>query len=166
MLPPVVRRTWAPRGQTPIQYSWDRRDRLSGIGALSLSPIRQQCSLFFQLYTGNIHADPWIPFIFNLHRHLRCKFILIVDRYVVHRQVARLLWEAEIDWVEVVWLPGYAPDLEPVEMVWGHIKYADLANFLPDDLDHLHREVTASLSQFCVHFDLLSSFVQHVHLPL
>jgi len=127
MLQPVIRRTWAPRGLTSIQYSWDRHDRLSVIAALTFSPIRRQFGWFFQLYTGNIHAEQLIPFAHHLHRHLRRKFILIVDRYVVHRQVARLLREAGIPWVEVVWLPRYAPDLDSVEIIWGHTKYADLA---------------------------------------
>jgi len=42
-----------------------------------------------------------------------------------------------IDWFEVERLPGYAPDLNPVEMIWDHTKYADLANFFPENLQHL-----------------------------
>ena len=41
MLQPVVRRTWAPQGQTPIQYSWDRHDRLAAIAAITLAPLRR-----------------------------------------------------------------------------------------------------------------------------
>ena len=47
--------------------------------------------------------------------------------------------------MEVEWLPAYALDLNPVELVWNHTKYADLANFLPENVDHLHRAVTASV---------------------
>jgi len=36
MLRPLVRRSWAPRGQTPIIRCWDRRDRLSVIGAITV----------------------------------------------------------------------------------------------------------------------------------
>ncbi len=38
MLQPVVRRTWAPRGETPVHRSWDRHDRLSVISAITVSP--------------------------------------------------------------------------------------------------------------------------------
>ena len=47
MLQPLNRRTWAPRGETPVQYAWDRRDRLSVIGALTLSPVRQRIGFYF-----------------------------------------------------------------------------------------------------------------------
>jgi hypothetical protein len=38
MLQPTVRRTWAPRGETPISHAWDRHDRLSVLSALTVSP--------------------------------------------------------------------------------------------------------------------------------
>ena len=44
-LQPVNRRTWAPRGETPVQRAWDRYDRLSVIGAVALSPTRRRISL-------------------------------------------------------------------------------------------------------------------------
>ena len=55
MLQPVVRRTWAPKGETPIQYSWDRHDRLSVIAGITVSPVRCRLGLYFQ-----IHSDPLI----------------------------------------------------------------------------------------------------------
>ena len=44
-------------------------------------------------------------------------------------------------------LPAYAPELNPVEQCWNHTKYADLANFIPDDLDHLQQAVEASITE-------------------
>jgi transposase len=41
---------------------------------------------------------------------------------MVHCQVARLFRDAGIGWCEIEWLPGYAPELDPVEMVWSHTK--------------------------------------------
>lgn len=145
MLQPLVRRTWAPRGQTPIQYSWDRHDRLSAIAALTLPPQRQRLGLYFQLHRHNIRTPEVMAFLRLIHQHLRRKFILVLDRYSAHRKAVRLLQEAGCDWLEVEWLPAYAPDLNPVEMVWNHSKYADLANFLPDDLNHLEGAVRASV---------------------
>ena len=54
MLQPVVRRTWAPRGQTPIQYSWDRRDRLSVISAITVLPQFRRLGLYFNVFDHNI----------------------------------------------------------------------------------------------------------------
>jgi hypothetical protein len=49
LLTPTVRRTYAPRGETPILKSWDRHDRISAIGALTVSPKRQRLGLFVTL---------------------------------------------------------------------------------------------------------------------
>jgi len=166
MLQPVVRRTWAPKGQTPIQYSWDRHDRLSAMAALTLAPYRQRLGVYFQLHDHNIHAEEVISFVYLLHGHLRRKFILIMDRLSVHRKAVRLLQEAGVDWVEVEWLPSYAPDLNPVEMIWNHTKYADLANFIPDDLDDLRRAVDASIGDIRKNGQLIRSFFQHAGLEI
>lgn len=91
MLQPVVRRTWAPKGQIPIQYSWDRHDRLSGIVALPVSPMRQRLGLYFQFHRRNINFELVMVFITLLHRHLRRKFILVLDRYSAHRKAVRMI---------------------------------------------------------------------------
>jgi len=166
MLQPLVRRTWAPRGETPSQYSWDRRDRLSGIAALTLSPVRDHFGLYFQLHASNIHAEEVIAFLKRIHQHLGRNFILILDRYSVHRHAVRLLQEAGVDWLEVEWLPSYAPELNPVEMVWNHTKYGDLANFIPDDIDHLRQEVDHSIEGIDNEQDLLRSFFSYTGLAL
>ena len=122
MLQPVVRRTWAPRGQTPIQSSWDRHDRLSGISAITVAPSRRRLGLYFQIHSDNVRWDKVIAFLAVLHQHLRRKFIVVLDRLNAHRKPVRLLRAEHPEWFEVEWLPAYAPDLNPVEMVWNHTK--------------------------------------------
>ena len=56
MLTPTVRRTWAPRGRTPQLRCWDRRDRVSVVSALVLSPTRRRFGLYFDLYPHNIRT--------------------------------------------------------------------------------------------------------------
>ena len=111
MLQPLCRRTWAPRGETPIQYAWDRHDRLSAIGALSLAPWARRIGMYFELLDHNIRAEDVVAFLKQLRRHLRRPIILVWDRWSVHRKAARLLREAKCDWIHFEWLPGYAPDL-------------------------------------------------------
>ena len=166
MLQPVVRRTWAPKGETPIQYSWDRHDRLSTIAAITLSPQRRRLRLYFQIHDRNITSQEVMHFLRLIHRHLRRKLIVVMDRYSVHRKAVRLLQEAGVDWFEVAWLPSYAPELNPVEMVWNHTKYADLANFLPEDLHDLQQAVATSLEHTCDEGHLLRSFFQYAGLDL
>lgn len=166
MLQPTVRRTWAPQGQTPIQYSWDRHDRLSVITAITLAPFYRRLSLYFQIHDHNITFVEVIAFLYLVHRHLRRKFILVMDRLSAHRKAVRLLREAGVDWFEVEWLPGYAPDLNPVEMVWNHTKYADLANFIPDDVEHLSQAVDDSIHNIRKDGQLIHSFFKYAGLEL
>jgi len=87
-----------------------------------------------------------------------------LDRYSAHRKAVRLLQEEHPDWFEVEWLPAYAPDLNPVEMVWNHSKYSDLSNFIPED--DLHQAVTISLGKMRTQTSLLRSFFQYAGLEL
>ncbi len=132
MLQPVVRRTWAPRGQTPLLRQWDRRDRLSVISALTVAPRRRRFGLYWALYRHNIRNAEVLRFLQALRRHLPRGFTLIWDRSRPHRATRVVTWLAQSRRIVVEWLPAYAPDLNPVEHVWSHTKYGDLANFAPD----------------------------------
>lgn len=147
MLQPFRAGTWAPCGQTPMQYAWDRRDRLSAMAALSLSPCHRHIGLYHHLQRGNIHGPEVAEFLRVLHHQLQRELIFVIDRYSVHRSAIRMLRETNARWFRVEWLPPYAPDLDPVEAVWNHIKCIDLANFVPDDLDELYEAVIDSLEQ-------------------
>jgi hypothetical protein len=111
MLQPVRRRTWAPKGKTPAQYSWDRHDRLSVISAITVSPKRQHLGLYFHIHPHNIRSEQVVPFLKALHKHLGRRFILVLDRYIVHRKTVRLLRREHPNWFLVEWFPSYAPDI-------------------------------------------------------
>ena len=166
MLQPVVRRTWAPRGQTPIHCSWDRRDRLSAISAITVSPERRQLGLYFDILNHNIVTDDFEMFVETILRRLQRSIILVVDRWQVHRAGALRLLRRFPERVEVEWLPAYAPDLNPVEQVWNRTKYTDLANYIPNDILSLGREVAHSIRCTRSQHPLLRSFFSHCGLGL
>ncbi len=166
MLQPVVRRTWAPRGQTPIQYSWDRRDRLSVISALTVSPRRRRLGLHFDILDHNIVTDDFEMFVEGILRRLRRPIILVMDRWQVHRAGAQRLLHRFPKRVEIEWLPAYAPDLNPTEQVWNRAKYTDLANYVPDTILALGKEVAQSIRRTRTQTHLLRSFFQHAKLKL
>jgi transposase len=145
LLQPVNRRTWAPRGETPVQYAFARHDRLSAIGAVTLSPERQRINTYWQFYSGNIVATDVVAFLRHLQRQIGRKLIVVLDRFNVHRKAARLLNEEGAGWLTIEWLPAYAPDLNPVEAMWSCTKYSDLANYTPANLDELAEAATDSL---------------------
>lgn len=158
MLQPTVRRTWARKGQTPIHYSWDRRDRVSVISAIKVSPKRRYLGLYFVIQDSNIRADDFVTFVAELLVHFPKGIILVVDRCMVHRSGVRQLRQRFGRRVDVEWLPPYAPELNPVEQVWNHSKYGQLANFIPDDINHLADAVDSSLRYQAVRQNLLRSF--------
>ena len=145
MLQPVVRRTWAPRGQTPIHYSWDRHDRISVIGALTLSPNTNRMGVYFTYQYENIRTEHVMFFLKHLHRQLQRKLILVCDRWSVHRSAIRRL-QAKHSWLEAELLPPYAPDLNPVEAMWSYTKHCDLANYIPDNVTELEDQILDSLA--------------------
>jgi transposase len=164
MLQPLVRRTWAPQGQTPVMYCWDRHDRLSVIAALSVSALRRRIGLYFRVHNKNVTAEQVEAFLRAVQRALRCKLIVVLDRWGVHRKAAKALIGDGRFWIE--YLPPYAPDLNPVEAVWSHTKYADLANFIPEDVFDLELELEYSMQQTGEKSELLKSFFQAAELKL
>jgi len=165
MLQPVVRRTWAPQGETPVLDCWDRHDRLSVISALTVSPQRRRLGLYFDIFDHNIITEDMVEFVAKLVRRLR-KITLVLDRWQVHRSAVRKLQARFGRRVHVEWLPAYAPELNPTEYVWGHTKFADLANFIPDDILHLGQSIAHSLRHTRQDQTLLRSFFHHAKLAI
>jgi hypothetical protein len=100
MLQPLVRRTWAPEGQTPVMYCWDRRDRLSVIAALSLTARRRRIGLYFAVHDKNVTAEEVEAFLRQVQRSLGRKLIVVLDRWAVHRKAAKSLFGDQRFWIE------------------------------------------------------------------
>ena len=62
--------------------------------------------------------------------------------------------------------PGYAPELNPDEGVWRHIKYARLPNFAPRDTMHLRRRLHVEFRLLRKKSTLLASFIRKAELPI
>jgi len=166
MLQPVVRRTWAPRGQTPIHYSWDRRDRLSVLSAITVSAGRRRLGLYFDIVDHNIDTDEFERFVAMVRRRLQRPILLVLDRWSVHRCAAQRFLRRFPKQIQVEWLPAYAPELNPVEQVWNRTKYSDLANHLPENLVSLGKAVAGSIRNTRSQAPLLRSFFRHANLGL
>ena len=166
MLQPLVRRTWAPRGETPVLDCWDRHDRLSVISALTVSPHRHRLGLYFDIFDHNIVADDFEEFVVRILRRTGHPITLVLDRWQVHKAAVRRLQKRFGRRVRIEWLPAYAPELNPVEQVWSHTKHSNLANYIPDNTLQLGRNVAASLRKKQTNQTLLKSFFQHAKLRI
>lgn len=145
---------------------WDRRDRASALSALSLSPQRRRIGLVFDLLDHNVRSADFERIVAALRRRFPRGIILVLDRWSVHRAAVRRLRERFGRWLWVEWLPAYAPELNPFEQVWSHSKHADLANFLPQDLDALAHGVIDFLADIATTPALLRSFCRHAGFTL
>jgi transposase len=159
LLAPLVRRTWAPCGQTPILYQRGRaRDKVSIIAALTLSPRRRRTGLYFSLRANENVTTAWlVPFLRALTRHLRGPFVLVWDRLPGHRAhvVTEYLHRKHRP---VALLPPYAPELNPVEIFWAYLKRNPLANFAALDAAHLASVATRHVQRLRRRPELLRSF--------
>ncbi len=160
------RKTWAPRGQTPVQRAWDRYDRLSVIGAVTLSPQRRRIHTPFQIHTENIRTAEAVEFITALKKSVRGPLIIVWDRWSVHRAAAKQILNSRYQKIDFEWLPAYAPELNPVEPRWSHTKFGDLANFVPDDTPELKRAVRKSLKNHADNHQLKTSFFKSAKLRI
>lgn len=166
MLQPTVRRTWAPEGHTPVHHSWDRRDRLSAISAVTVSPKRRRLGLYFEILDRNVRTDAFESFIADVRSQLQRPIIVVMDRLAAHRSAAGRLRARFGKRIDIEWLPAYAPELNPDEQVWRHSKYVDLANFIPEDVHHLHEAMVESFEGIRNSQTLLRSFFEHAKLLL
>ena len=164
-LTPTVRRTLAPRGKTPVLDAWDRRDRWSAISCVTLSPVAGRPGLYFDLLDHNVHGEDVVAFLKELHRRLG-PLTVVWDRNQIHsKSKAVKAWLASHHQVVAEDFPGYAPDLNPDEGVWGWTKYGRLANLAAEDQDELWDWVVDELVEVRFRPDLLRGFVRQTGLP-
>jgi transposase len=131
---PLVRRTWAPRGCTPILIQNGHREKVSAVAALSISPKRRRVGLYFSLHPNkNINGDTLVGFLRDLRRHIRTPIVLIWDRSLTHRSRAMARYLDATAAYHPALLPPYAPELNPVELIWAYLKTNPLANLAAVD---------------------------------
>jgi transposase len=167
LMAPLVRRSLAPRGETPIlKPKGARREKVSIIAALSLSPRRHRPGLYFQThpkdFVNNVKAA---AFVRQLLRHLRGQVILIWDRGTMHRGDPIRALLRDYPRLTIEELPAYAPELNPVEQVWNHIKYGVLCNFAPRNVAHADEVATEHLTAARGNRERLRSFFNASELP-
>lgn len=166
---PLVRRTWAPRGHTPVLMQRGRsRRKVSVIGALVISPRRRRVRAYFGLLPdANFDGNSILAFLLQLRRALGVPIALIWDRLSAHIGEPVGPWLARNRHrVRAYLLPPYAPELNPVELIWGHTKSNPFANFAPSELDELLAQTQVATLAIGDDEPLLRSFIKHCGLSL
>jgi transposase len=165
---PFVRRSWAPRGHTPLLSQRTRtHQKVSILAALCVSPGRDQIQLYFRLCPQTNIATPHvIGFLCQLRRQVHSPVVLVWDRLRAHRSKAVSQYLERTSSLHPVLLPPYAPELNPVEMVWGYLKTNPLANFAFLNLPTLTTTTRHYGRRLQRRQLLLRSFIRHSPLSL
>lgn len=132
---PTRARTWAPRGCTPVlqyHFNWHQLSVMAGITVYRF---------YFRLFTGSIKGPQVIEFLTALKRQIKRRLLVIWDGLPAHgSRLVKDYLERLQGAIQIERLPSYAPELNPVEYIWGYLKQHELGNLCAQDF--------ASLSDF------------------
>ena len=143
LLPAVVR-TYGPKGETPVLPHRAGRDHLSVMGAVT--GAGKVYAIVRRKPLNGLHS---IKFLKHLMRQAGKPLLVIWDGSPIHRRCAVRDFVAGVGEKQLVLesLPGYAPDLNPVEWLWKHLKHVELRNRACLDLEELHMELHLAVSR-------------------
>jgi len=113
-----LQRTWGEKGKTPVVNTSGQRQSINAISALS-----NKGGFWYHVYTEKFTADKCVECFQRFLRNRKSPVILIVDGHPVHKskKVMRYIESLEGK-LEIVFLPPYAPDLNPDELVWNQMR--------------------------------------------
>lgn len=114
-----LQRTWGAKGQTPIVKTSGQRQSVSAISA-----VTARGAFWYTVYTGRVNATRFVAFLKKFMRHRRRRVFLVVDGLPAHKAKLVAAYVRSLKGkLELHFLPDYAPDLNPDEFVWNHIRH-------------------------------------------
>ena len=124
LLPTGVR-TYAPVGKTPILHERLSRDQLSVMSGITL-----EGKLYMIEQDRAFKGEDAVRFLKHLMRQIPGKLLVVWDGSPIHRGgVVKDFLASGASWrLQLEQLPGYAPDLNPEEGIWKHLKCVELKN--------------------------------------
>jgi len=114
----VLGRRWGLRGQTPEVPTSGRRQSVNAISA-----VQSRGEFWYEIYTERLNATRFLELLRRFVRGRKSPVFLILDGHPAHRAklVAQYVQQLR-GRLELHFLPGYAPELNPDEFVWNHLK--------------------------------------------
>jgi transposase len=146
--------TWAPKGQTPIVSTTGARFGLNVISA-----VNRRGELRFMCVDGKVNADVFIEFLKRLVATAGHPVFLVVDGHPTHKAVkTRKFVESLKGKLQLFFLPGYSPDLNPDELVWNNLKSQGTGRRAITGPDQLKKLVVGHLRSMQRNLALVRSF--------
>jgi transposase len=111
-------RTYGLKGQTPVVKTSGQRQSLNVISA-----VNARGQFWAVTYTGKLDAEAFVVFLENFMQGRSGKVFLVVDGHPAHKANLVKAYVQNLQGrLELHFLPPYAPDLNPDEFVWSHMK--------------------------------------------
>jgi transposase len=141
-----------------LQYSFSWK-QLSVIAGMSF------VGFYFRLFAGSIRSPQIVEFLKTLSSTIGRKLLIIWDRLQAHRsKLVKVFVEQLNGEIALEYLPVYAPELNPVERIWGHLKSHEIPNFCARDLTDLKYAARSRLRSMQRRSSLVNAFWKQTEL--
>lgn len=150
----VLGRTWGRRGHTPEVPTSGHRQSVNAISA-----VNARGTFWYELYGGRLNARRFTELLGHFLRRRRSRMFLVLDRHPAHiaKRVAKFV-QQQRGRLELHFLPGYAPELNPDEFVWNYVKTQGVAKTPLRAGESLRRRVALDLARIGSRPALVRSF--------
>ncbi len=149
-------KTWGVRGQTPVVTRPGQRQSISAASAINAKGAFWYCT-----YEGALHAELFIALLRQMMRHRKKPVHLVLDSLPAHKKAVVGEYVASTKGQLILhFLPGYAPDLNPDELVWSHVKRTGAARRPLQKGEKLRDKIEEQLANLRQLPHLIRSFFQ------
>ena len=147
-------KTWGVKGQTPIVERPGQRQSISAASA-----VNARGGFWYCTYQGGLNAELFIRLLRRMMRHRKKPVHLVVDGLAAHKTTLVKAYVASTHGrLTLHFLPGYAPDLNPDEQVWSHMKRTGVARAPLRKGETLKEKIEAQLATIKTLPQLVRSF--------
>ena len=154
-----VGRSYSPQGQTPTASTTGKR-----FGCNIISALSNKGTMRFRVFEGSFNQDVMIDFLSRLVRDAQRKVIVVCDGHPTHKGKKVKRWlEAHSDECELVLLPGYAPELNPDEVLNQDLKANMFSSNRPSNKPQMIEQTRSYLTSTQKRPDVVQSFFQETH---
>jgi transposase len=151
-----LQRTWGLKGQTPIVKTSGQRQSINAISALSNTG-----AFWYHVYTGRFNADKCIECFTSFMKYKKQPVFIIMDGHPVHKskKVAEFVLSKKGN-LQIFFLPPYAPDLNPDELVWNQMRHIGTSKKPLKQGESLKHRAVSDLEKIKSNKKLIKSFFQ------
>ena len=139
----VLGRTWGIRGETPEVSTSGKRQSVNAISA-----VNARGEFWYETYTERLNATRFIELVSNFMHRRKQPVFLVLDRHPAHIAKSVAVYVQSLKGrLELHFLPGYAPELNPDEFVWNHLRQQGVSKTPLRQDESLKKRVESDLAE-------------------